>query len=51
MTLNFRRDPIPIDLWLMPWHTIMGDRLIVVYNIIQQKLKKALENWTPGDRR
>lgn len=44
-------DRIPIESWLLPWHPIMGDRLMPVYPIIRQKLSKALRDWVPSDRR
>jgi len=43
-------DHVPIDSWLLPWRSLMGDRLLSVYPIIRQKLAKGLHNWIPGDR-
>uniref|UniRef100_A0A915E515 G-patch domain-containing protein n=1 Tax=Ditylenchus dipsaci TaxID=166011 RepID=A0A915E515_9BILA len=43
-------DNIPIDSWLLPWQPVLGDRLLLVYPIIRQKLGKGLKNWIPGDR-
>ncbi|KAI1709720.1 GC-rich sequence DNA-binding factor-like protein domain-containing protein [Ditylenchus destructor] len=43
-------DRIPIDSWLLPWREIMGDRLLLVYPTIRQKLAQGLKKWRPGDR-
>ncbi|KAI1720968.1 GC-rich sequence DNA-binding factor-like protein domain-containing protein [Ditylenchus destructor] len=40
-------DTIPIDLWLLPWHNIIGERLVLVYSTVRHKLGKALRNWAP----
>ncbi|KAI1719196.1 GC-rich sequence DNA-binding factor-like protein [Ditylenchus destructor] len=40
-------DTIPIDLWLLPWHDIIGDRLVLVYSTVRHKLGKALRSWAP----
>jgi tuftelin-interacting protein 11 len=44
-------DPVPIETWLHPWHAVMGDRLLLIYSTLRQKLAKGLRNWAPGDRR
>lgn len=48
---NPMTDHIPIDSWLLPWHTILGDRLQPVYPTIRQKLARALREWEPSDQR
>uniref|UniRef100_A0AC35F2R7 G-patch domain-containing protein n=1 Tax=Panagrolaimus sp. PS1159 TaxID=55785 RepID=A0AC35F2R7_9BILA len=42
-------DAVPIDSWLLPWHPILGHRLMPVYSPIRQKLAKALRNWIATD--
>lgn len=42
-------DEIPIDSWVIPWHDILGDRLLIVYPQIRQKLAKALRIWQATD--
>lgn len=42
-------DDIPIDKWVIPWHEVLGDRLLDVYPEIRQKLTKALRQWQPTD--
>ncbi|KAI6233941.1 Septin and tuftelin-interacting protein 1-like protein [Aphelenchoides fujianensis] len=44
-----RTDPLPIDAWIVPWHEVLGDRLLVVYPLIRQKLARALREWTATD--
>uniref|UniRef100_A0A183CHX8 GCFC domain-containing protein n=1 Tax=Globodera pallida TaxID=36090 RepID=A0A183CHX8_GLOPA len=43
-------DTVPIESWLLPWHSEMGDRLLPAYASVRQKLAKGLRNWYPGDR-
>ncbi|KAL3077180.1 hypothetical protein niasHS_013169 [Heterodera schachtii] len=43
-------DTVPIESWLLPWHSLMGDRLLPAYASVRQKLAKGLRNWYPGDR-
>jgi tuftelin-interacting protein 11 len=42
-------DEIAIDTWVIPWHEILGDRLLIVYPLIRQKLAKALRHWQAKD--
>uniref|UniRef100_A0A914YRE4 G-patch domain-containing protein n=1 Tax=Panagrolaimus superbus TaxID=310955 RepID=A0A914YRE4_9BILA len=42
-------DAIPIDSWLLPWHPLLGHRLMPVYSPIRQKLAKALRSWVATD--
>ena len=46
---NPTTDEVPIDSWLLPWHPILGHRLMPVYSPIRQKLAKALRNWVATD--
>lgn len=43
-------DTIPIESWLLPWHSTMGDRLLNTYSTLRQKLSKGLRGWMPPDR-
>ncbi|KAJ1365567.1 hypothetical protein KIN20_025939 [Parelaphostrongylus tenuis] len=43
-------DNVPIHSWLVPWLTVLGDRLQPVLAPIRQKLAKALRLWNPTDR-
>lgn len=44
-------DTIPIHLWILPWHTLLGDKLKeTVYPMIIDKLSIALLSWQPCDR-
>ncbi|KHJ84034.1 hypothetical protein OESDEN_16256, partial [Oesophagostomum dentatum] len=42
-------DSVPIHSWLVPWLTVLGDRLQPVLAPIRQKLAKALRLWNPTD--
>lgn len=42
-------DEIPVDEWIIPWHEVLGDRLLIVYPQIRQKLAMALRHWQPTD--
>lgn len=44
-------DTIPIHLWILPWHNLLGDKLKEsVYPTIVDKLSFALISWSPSDR-
>ena len=42
-------DEIPVDQWIVPWHEVLGDRLLIVYPHIRQKFARALRAWTATD--
>lgn len=42
-------DEVPLDEWLVPWHEILGDRLLDVFQLVRQKLGFALKKWQPTD--